>query len=152
SKTHGVLRHGNNILRTDQVDECLCLLADHFAVGVERAEVPIGRRTNERLVTHDDRCHRFPSAPPGSRSGLRHSRPPRTVRETFASYDSSLGQRPCEIRPSAAPPPDDTSSTRRACLLGLEVSLDVTGAVPATEMTSVAAVAPAYEHYTRAIV
>src|SRR5262249_9571459 len=50
---------------------------------------------------------------------------------------------PCEIRPGAAPPSDDTSPTGRGCLIGLEVSLSVTAAVPATEMTSVAEAAPA---------
>ena len=45
---------------------------------------------------------------PGSRRGLLPSRPLRTVRETFASYGSGLGQRPCEIRPGTAPPADDT--------------------------------------------
>jgi len=71
------------------------------------------------------------------------SRPLRTVRETFASYSSSLGQRPCEIRPDTAPPADDTSLTGRGRLIGLEDNLGVTTAEPATEVISVAGAAPA---------
>jgi hypothetical protein len=70
-------------------------------------------------------------------------RPLRTGRETFASSGSGLGQRPCEIRPGAAPPSDDTSLTGRGCLIGLEDNLGVTAAEPATDVISVVQAAPA---------
>ena len=69
--------------------------------------------------------------------------PLRTARAPFDASSSSIGQRPCEIRPGAAPPSHDTPSTGRGCLIGLENNLGVTTAEPATEMSSVAAVAPA---------
>jgi hypothetical protein len=61
----------------------------------------------------------------------------------FDAYGSSIEQRPCAIRPGTAPPTDDTSSTGRGRPIGLGADLSVTTAVPATEMSSVAAVAPA---------
>src|SRR5262249_47210411 len=83
---------------------------------------------------------------PPSRSGkvvLLPAPPPlRTARAPFDACSSSIGQRHCEIRPGAAPPSHDTPSTGRGCLLGLEGKLVVTAAVPTTEMSSVAAVAP----------
>ncbi len=60
------------------------------------------------------RCRRC-SQPPrpalqwSGKEALSPAPPPlRTVRETYTSYGSSTGQRPCEIRSSAAPPADDT--------------------------------------------
>src|SRR5436190_13736585 len=82
-----------------------------------------------------------------SRSGkeaLSPAPPPlRTARAPFDASSSSIEQRPCEIRPGAAPPADDTPSTGRGCPIGLGANLDITEAAPATDMTSVAGAAPA---------
>ena len=68
--------------------------------------------------------------------------PLRTARAPFDASSSSIEQRPCEIRPGAAPPADDTPSRTRL-LPWTGANLSVTTAVPATERTSVAEAAPA---------
>ena len=68
--------------------------------------------------------------------------PLRTARAPFDACSSSIEQRPCEIRPGRLRRPT-TPLTGRGCPIGLGVNLDVTAAEPATEMTSVAAAAPA---------
>src|SRR5262245_7244328 len=64
----------------------------------------------------------------GSGAALLSPRPPRTARATFTACSSSIGQR--------------AFGKHAVVPIGLGADLGVTAAVPATEMTSVAAVAP----------
>jgi hypothetical protein len=89
------------------------LPAAHVPVGYGWQNSRCSRSRECRTATPTTSCRTSGSGEP-----LLAPRPLRTVRETFASYGSSLGQRPCEARPGSAPPADDTPSTGRGCLIG----------------------------------
>jgi hypothetical protein len=76
-----------------------------------------GRLTRRRTLNHDKPLFAWPVRWSGSGAALLSPRPPRTVRETFASYGSSIGQRTFSkhaVAPWALGP---TWTVRRPCRL-----------------------------------